>query len=93
MAYKFRGQVLARSSTGYVRAWDITGVIKRGASASTTALVGTPVITDVAADSEAAAWAISIAADTINGSLQIMAAGAASTTIYWLAEIQTVELA
>lgn len=91
-AYKFKGQVLGRSSTGDVAAWDIQGVIKRGAGAATVALVGSPTITSTAADSGASAWSVAITADTATGALKISCAGAASTTVYWLAEITTLEL-
>jgi hypothetical protein len=94
-AIAFTIEVVARNtSTGMAGRWEAKGLIKRGANASATALVGTPTITLTNADNEA--WivvgAIAITADTINGALAITATGAASTTIHWLAKILTTEV-
>ena len=78
--------------------WQILGVISRGSSASTTALVGTPTVTLLGATSGAisAGWgivgAVTVVADTTNGALQVKVTGVASTTINWSATIQTNEL-
>jgi hypothetical protein len=94
-AMAFTVEVVARNTvTGMAGRWEAKGLIKRGANASATALVGTPTVTLTNADNEAwiVAGAITITADTINGSLAIKATGAASTTIDWAAKILTTEV-
>lgn len=91
-AYSFRGRIVGRSSTGDVAVWNIDGLIKRGANAAATALVGTPTATMTFNDGGASAWTITITADTTNGALKIEVTGAAATTIHWLADIETVEV-
>jgi hypothetical protein len=94
-AMAFTIEVVARNiSTGMAGRWEAKGLIKRGANASSTTLVGTPTITLTNADNEA--WivvgAIAITTDTTNGALAITATGAASTTIHWLAKILSTEI-
>jgi len=91
-AYAFRGRLIARSSTGDVAVWTIDGLVKRGANAAATALVGTPTATQTFADAGASGWTITIDADTTNGSLRIRVTGAAATTIHWVADLETVEV-
>jgi len=91
-AYAFHGRLIARSSTGDVAVWTIDGAVKRGANAAATALVGTPTATQTFADAGATGWTITIDADTTNGSLRIRVTGAASTTIHWVADLETVEV-
>jgi hypothetical protein len=94
-AIAFTVEVVARNtSTGMTGRWEAKGLIKRGANASSTALVGTPTVTLTNGDNEAwiAAGAIAITADTTNGALAITATGASSTTIHWLAKILTTEV-
>jgi hypothetical protein len=95
-AMAFTIEVVARNtSTGMTGRWEAKGLIKRGANASATALVGTPTVTLTNGDNEAwiVAGAITITADTTYGALAITATGAASTTIKWLAKIETTEVA
>jgi hypothetical protein len=64
----------------------------RGANAGSTVLIGTPAINRIAASSGATAWAISLTADTTNGGLAVTVTGAASTTIRWVAKLETTEV-
>jgi hypothetical protein len=94
-AIAFTVEVVARNtSTGMAGRWEAKGLIKRGANASTTALVGTPTVTLTNADNEAwiVAGAITITADTTNGALAVTVTGAASTTIHWMAKILSTEI-
>ncbi len=91
-AYKFRGQIVARSTAGDVKSWEINGTIKQGLTAASTALVGAATVTVKDEDAGAAMWALSVDADTTNGSLRIQGTGAAATTIRWVAEVTTVEV-
>tara|TARA_R100000406_G_scaffold5271_2_gene3608 strand:+ start:2902 stop:4116 length:1215 start_codon:yes stop_codon:yes gene_type:complete len=92
-AYYFKGNVIAGvTGAGNTRAWTFEGAIKRGASASTTALVGTVIKNDIAYDSGAADWDVAITADTSNGCLKLVVTGQASTTIRWVAKVETTEM-
>jgi len=90
-AVRYRGQVIARSSTGDVKSWDISGTTKRGSGAGTVALVGTPSV--VSTDEDAGA--------TVSGRSHgkhyhrrpgLNGDGGAATMIRWPARIETVEL-
>lgn len=91
-AYGFDGNVIARSSTDW-KMWRIQGGIGRGANAAATA-VGTSGATVTAVDGTAGAstWALSATANTTLGGLEITGTGAASTSIKWVAEVQTAEV-
>lgn len=97
-AYAFRVQLVARQSAGAAgtvgdtSAWEITGVIKRGANAASTALVGAITTTLLAQDAGAAAWAVAAVANTTRGSLEITVTGEASKTINWVATTWTTEV-
>jgi len=91
-AYAVSGRVVARSSAGDVAAWDFKGLIKRGSGAATTSLVGTITPISIAADSGASSWAITVTANTTLGCLTVGCTGAASTSIKWVADIETVEV-
>lgn len=90
---KFRIQLSAIANTSYdVAAWEIQGTLKCGASVGTTAMVGTPTITQTAVDAGASAWGVAVTADSANGSLNLTVTGAASTTIRWVATVDTSEV-
>ena len=92
-AYFFTGEVIAGvTGGGNTKGWIIEGVIKRGANAASTAIVGTATVTSLYADAGAAAWTVAVAADTTNGSLRITVTGQASTTIRWVAQVRTTEM-
>jgi hypothetical protein len=91
--YAVRVQVVAsQAATGDVAGWEITGVVKRGANAATTAIVGTPVVTLLAADAGAAAWTCALIANTTYGAAVVQATGEADKTIAWVATMHTTEL-
>jgi hypothetical protein len=97
-AYAFRLLVVARQSAGAAgtvgdtSAWEITGVIKRGANAAATALVGAVTVTLLGQDAGAAAWVCTAVANTTRGSLEITVTGEASKTINWVATTRTAEV-
>jgi hypothetical protein len=92
-AYYFRGTVIANvTGGGNTKGWSIEGVIKRGANAASTAIVGTATVTSSYADAGASTWAITATADTTNGGLAITFTGQASTTIRVVAKIETTEV-
>jgi hypothetical protein len=77
---------------GNTKGWTIEGVIKRGANAASTALVGTATVTSSYADAGASTWTIAAAADTTNGGLKITFTGQAGTTIRVVAKIESTEM-
>ena len=91
-AYFFTGEVVSGvTGGGNTKGWTIEGVIKRGANAAATTLVGSTV-TSMYADVGAATWTIALAADTTNGGLRITFTGQASTTIRTVCQIRTTEM-
>ena len=92
-AYYFRGELIAgKTAAGDTKGWYIEGVIKRGANAASTAIVGTASVTSLYADAGAATWAVTATADTTNGGLAITVTGQAATTIRWVCQIRTTEM-
>ena len=95
-SYVVEGQVIARNtaaSTGSQTAvWDIKFVIYKDASAASTALVGTPIISVVAKPTGTTTWELAITADTTNGCWVITATGEASKTIRWTAGLRAVKV-
>jgi hypothetical protein len=92
-AYFFTGEIISGvTGGGNTKGWTIEGVIKRGANAASTALVGTPTVTSMYADVGAATWAIAVTADTTNGGLRVTFTGQAATTIRTVCQIRTTEM-
>jgi hypothetical protein len=92
-AYFFRGEVVSGvTGGGNTKGWTIEGVIKRGADAASTALVGTPTVTSTYADAGASTWVIAVTADTTNGGIRVTFTGQAATTIRTVCQIRTTEM-
>jgi hypothetical protein len=92
-AYFFTGEVISgKTAGGDTKGWTIEGVIKRGANAAATALVGTPTVTSTYADAGASTWVIAVTADTTNGGLRVTFTGQAATTIRTVCQIRTTEM-
>lgn len=92
-AFNFVIQIAAGvTGGGNTSGWVISGMIKRGAAAANTALVGVPVVQLVGQDSGASTWAVAVTADTTNGSLKLTVTGQAATTIRWNATATLSEL-
>jgi hypothetical protein len=92
-AYFFRGEVISgKTAAGDTKGWTIEGVIKRGANAASTALVGIPTVTSTYADLGAATWDIAVTADTTNGGIRVTFTGQAATTIRTVCQIRTTEM-
>jgi len=91
-AYTFRGEIVSCvTGGGNSKSWTIEGLIKRGANAAATTLVGSTV-TSMFADVGAATWTIGLTADTTNGGLAVTFTGQASTTIRTVCQIRTTEV-
>jgi hypothetical protein len=92
-AYFFRGEIVSGvTGGGSTKGWTIEGVIKRGANAASTALVGTPTVTSTYGDAGASTWTIAVTADTTNGGLAVTFTGQLATTIRTVAQIRTTEM-
>lgn len=89
--YSFQGLASARASGGDAKAWRFSGTIERGAAAANTAIIGTVTSTSDG-EAGASAWALTIDADTTNGTLRFQGTGAAATNIRWLVKVETCEL-
>ena len=91
-AYLVKGSVIAYSNASdLARAWEFTAVIKR--QYGSPSLVGTPIINDIAYDSGASGWNLSITADSDTNSLKVEVTGQASTSIRWVTKIDSTEVA
>lgn len=89
-AYRFKGTIIGKKSgTTDTAAWDIDGLIVRGANAAATTLI----VGNVNVISNTPAWGTpTLTADTTNGGLQVQVTGAAATNIQWTAVIETTEV-
>jgi hypothetical protein len=91
-AYFFRGEVISGvTGGGDAKGWTIEGVIKRGANAAATTLVGVTVLS-THADLGAATWTIAVTADTTNGGIRVTFTGQAATTIRTVCSIRSTEM-
>jgi len=87
------GSIIANvTAAGNTAAWSFEAVIKRGANAASTVLVGTPVVNLVARDAGASTWIVALTADTTNGALMFTVTGQAATTIRWVANLRSNEV-
>jgi hypothetical protein len=92
-AYLFKATVIANvTGGGNTSGWKLEGVIKRGSGVGSAAIVGLVTTTLLAQDAGAATWAVTATADTTNGGLKITVTGQASTTIRWVAKVDTTEV-
>jgi Head domain of trimeric autotransporter adhesin len=89
-AFRFKGTIIGKKSgTTDIAAWDIDGLIVRGANAAATTLA----VSNVTLIQNTPAWGTpTLAADTTNGGLQVQVTGAATTNIQWTATIETTEV-
>lgn len=94
-------------TAGDCASWEADVLIKRGASAAATAFVGgrtattAPALAAITAgtgfapdlrDAAAAAWRLTLDADTTNGGLSITCTGEVNKTIRWVARVLSVEV-
>ena len=92
-AYYVKGSIIANvTGGGNTKSWDFIATIKRGANAASTAIVGAVTLNVQAADAGASTWVAAITADTTNGGLAVTVTGQASTTIRWVAKLESTEV-
>jgi len=89
-AYRFKGTIIGKQSgSTNTSAWDVDGLIVRGANAAATTLV----VGNVNVVSNVPAWGTpALTADTTNGGLKVEVTGALATNIQWTAVIETTEV-
>jgi hypothetical protein len=89
-AYRFKGTIIGKQSgSTNVAAWDVDGIIVRGANAASTTLS----LGNVTLVQNTPAWGTpTLAADTTNGGLRVQVTGAVATNIQWTAAIETTEV-
>lgn len=89
-AFRFKGTIIGKQSgSTNVAAWDVDGIIVRGANAAATTLS----LGNVTLVQNTPAWGTpTLAADTTNGGLRVQVTGATATNIQWTAIIDTTEV-
>jgi hypothetical protein len=89
-AVRFKGTIIGKQSgSTNAAAWDIDGLIVRGANAASTTLN----VSNVTLVQNTPAWGTpTLAAETTNGGLRVQVTGAAATNIQWTAVIETTEV-
>ncbi len=94
-SYIFDCQIVARNigADDETAAFSLTGVIRRGATAADTAVVGTATAVVLAADTGALTWTCTFTADTTNGRPNISVVGEAAKDIRWTANIRMTKVA
>jgi hypothetical protein len=82
-------RVLGFKTSGTIAAyWEIDDVLAtRGASAGTTAFIGTPTVTtkQIHATATSESWACTVAINTTLGSIEVKVVGGASSSVRWIA--------
>jgi len=92
-AIAFTGTVVAFSSSGSnAAAWTFQGAAYRTGAIGTTALIGSPTVTQIASAGSGSTWALAITADTTNGSVKFTCTGEAAVTIRWFGSVHTSEV-
>lgn len=88
-AYSFTGTVVARQSgtSASSAGWRVEGLLYSDNGAATTVLVAST----VTAIDNTPSWGLALSADTTNGGLAVTVTGATSTSINWVATINTSE--
>jgi Pectate lyase superfamily protein len=97
--YLVRLMAIARQTGGTAgtvgdsAAWEVAALVRRGANAASTVLVGGggALVAPAFSDAGAAAWRLSVAADTTAGGLAVLGTGEAAKTVNWVARILSVE--
>lgn len=88
-AYAFSGLIVAKQNASTNTAgWRIEGLLVRGSSVGTTALVNSA----ITVLNNAPGWSIALSGSATNGSLTITVTGAAATNIAWVGTIDTAEV-
>lgn len=91
--YSCRIRVIARDYVNNMaKSWSGTALIKRGANAASTTLVGSSITSDFG-DSSMDACSVSLSANTTLGGLNVDVVGGTDLYLLWVAQVETVEAA
>lgn len=91
-AANMRLKVVARDVAGNVKTWICNDIlIKRGASAAATSIVGSPSVTSPFGDAGLSAASVAISADTTNGALNVTVTGITGA-VTWSASLEVLEV-
>lgn len=89
----FVARVAAYSpGAGDAGAWEIRGLIKRGANAAATSIVGTNTVTTIAADAGIGSPTVNVTANTTQGAAVISVTPADSDSTYWVGDVECVQV-
>jgi hypothetical protein len=93
-SYIFDCDIIARNTATDTEssAWNLKFAIRRGASAATTALIGSATKTVIGQDTGTTTWDVGVTADTTNGRPTIAVTGEAAKTIRWVANIRVTKV-
>lgn len=87
------GKIIARDiNSNDASVWDVKMILKRRSGVATTSLMGSATITNIASDTSATTWGVSISADAANGGISVLCTGQNSKTIHWVSHLQSVEI-
>ncbi len=84
----------AAGTAGDSAGWTLEALVRRGATAASTALVGGgggAALAPAFADAAAAGWRLAVAVDATNGGLAVSATGEANKTVNWVARVLSAE--
>lgn len=89
-SYIFDCDIVARNTATDTETagWNLKFVIRRGAAAANTAIVGSATKTVLAQDTGTTTWDVGVTADTTNGRPKIEVTGEAAKTIRWVCNIR-----
>ena len=91
--YAFTITVVGREpSTGHYASIKFEGVIDKQGSLDNVTIRTTPTKTVLATNGDGSNWDAAVDADTTSQALRVKVTGEASTTIKWVAKIDTIEL-
>lgn len=91
-AFSIAGHLVVReNATGDCAAYDIRALVRRGANAAATTVVGSSAV-QVYADAGAATWTVAVAADTTNGAARVNVTGEAAHSLKWVCKLEAVEV-
>ena len=93
-AYYFKGTVLGKEinvANPEISVWEISGVIRKGDSNTSTSYVSNPGVTLIESTT-ATQWVVSIGVNNVLGSMEIEIQAPDTQQIRWAAKIETIEL-
>lgn len=79
-----RGWLVAQVSATSSKAWDVSVLLRRGANAAATSMIGAGAATGTFGDAALSTITVTIAADTTNGGLSMTVNGVAATNIKYV---------